>query len=320
MSRSSRQRRYEQQRYEQASQEGTALERAFGFRDPAFTDYIIAKNLGKSRRRTLSHELGQNNHPIVQVAAGSIAMWLAVHRDFYPTDSAQEGYEARQADLRVASKRWADAAAGLRELHRPYHRLTPNISMMEFRLTHARAYLPLAEIIAAGLEEYNLPPDVIQKRHQQTSEALASLGEQALAIPPNCLMNPGRRRRFIAEMACGVVTRFDEAARFVGLPPSFRQFYAAGPRHADMVALSTDPIYPNPRISFSANPSKLPVPGSNFLSVNIERDLTFGVGHSVDETLQTFVNVVRGNDGPTVESLGQLGNALGDRLMVVAEA
>lgn len=310
----------ERARRERLREIGTPLERRHGFRNPNFTEYMTTEEpLSPEALAGYVDSLGQSNHPIVQLAAGSAAFALALHKTPFGNGSAKEGFWIRDAHLQTARRYFMNVIPGLYEISRQHRdtRRGYEAARLEFWAEHSEAYVWAGGIVAAGLEGYELKSGDIGYRRMQTIEALAELAHQTASFPS--LMTNRQQYFAMAEMTCGAAAQLDPEKRYFAAPAPLPQRLTRSRNRAAMVALSAEPYCQIPiQFQIDAIDQDSAEPTASVLRLAMTSDLALDPEHGVDFTLERFIHWAD-SDAPmaTTEaprSLRNLGSALGDQL------
>jgi hypothetical protein len=274
------------------------LERIFGFQDPAFTAYMRTKEENVGRFREIYDDLAKADHPILQYAAGSVAMEMALSRGLHST-SPNGSLADRRVLLENAKTAWEQSIEGFKTLWRAgsYPERRAQRNQMRYRVMHFLAYLPLMDVVASQYASRMLTPDQIAEKRQATNEAVVELSERLFTMPFNTTRDSQTQAGLLGEVACGIIAQF-ESPGYICVPAPLRQdHHPLASKRGDLMALtphSRRKKWPVQVKNNMDNVAEAVKNSKNQVLVDASRDLVLKPGWSLGKTVRGFTEVVNG--------------------------
>lgn len=284
------------------------MEYHYGFQNDTFRAYMLLfrSNGGRDVMENCLDELAGSSNPLLQNAAGSAALELALRRPRKEDEAPpQEQFAERQELLAIAKTQHNEAADGLFEWSKKITDDQPKSLSLEqcgIQALHTSAYVPLMELAAARYVGYYLTPEEIESRQLATRQATMYLSEFLLNTEHTGYGQiAGVGRGLIGEVACGLVGQAGDPAGALVLPSSLRQDNRRQRKlRADFMGIHAEEPYSKTMIQVKYG-HNMTSEESDCLLVQASRDLVLEPGLEVDYTLQSFIDMVQGTASSEIE-------------------
>jgi hypothetical protein len=296
------------------------LEYTFGFQNEAFSEYLFSPT-NITKLKDMMPVLAAADHPIVQDAAGSAAMDYALtSQDFGSTP--QESLKERMYCLGEARVHWLRAMESFPALIRQDHdhKRKMDLSLMQLKMVHRLAYLPVMGTVAARYARQPLPPDEVTDRRQRTISNLVHVAKTVLAIPNHEDLQGRYRHGLLGEMACGAAGLLDENAKYTLLPCSLGRTHRwYEPARATLTASANDVPFDKTMIRIRSRLFRGKIMDEKRVLFDVANDLALGVDRRIDQTVESFVDIASGDGTPSLErSFAAIGQRVTARLDLFA--
>jgi len=307
-----------------SSQPGPSLtdhERVYGFKSRAFYRYM-RKPRGLEASRIILDELAESSHPILLIAAGSLAVSCALRYEHRKDQDPEESFNKRTPYLQEAKNYWLRAL----EIFPGYTRMQKDderkydLVQMQFQTMHRLAYLPMTRTAAALDARYPLLPSESAENQRQTVSKLGHIAEAILLMHGRRpLLRVHERAGIMSEIACGMVGMVDDPAKYIILPSSFRQDnHRLEEWRADLTAIGTEEsAWPRYRTAIQVKSRGV---GDQVLErkrvlVDASLDLVLRPGERPAQTVSSFLEMTQGHATEEVElRFAALGRVMTQRL------
>ncbi|HWY78827.1 MAG TPA: hypothetical protein VNW29_00555 [Candidatus Sulfotelmatobacter sp.] len=253
---SSERRRPDRQQTDQPS----SLERAFGFVDPLFREYISMKSTKYASSRVLtilSSEMSHHTHPLVRYASGWVSAEAGMLRVRQRDRDRERSYSlpGRLSAIEAAKNIWQEVKDDFQEAQQAASSSDTKADYLGFQLRaeQALAYIPSMRLAATLFSGREVPEEIRDILLRETRKNLTALGKNLTDLKGHGKKFLDVRSGVRNEILSGLLLQEEQSPRYVILPASLRQDNnSMGYLRSDLVAVSLESPYPKKLIQVTS--------------------------------------------------------------------
>ncbi len=292
------------------------IERAYGFVDPNFRAYILAKGRHIKTFMDMSESMGESDHPLVRYAAGWAAAEYATYP--HPSDPDQIDLSVRVDALDQAKEHWREAEKTMPALRQTQtsEELIAQVQSIEVRVAQALTYIPIMEVVASSLNGNLLDKEQAKIKCREVKAAALEIGSLAMNLPHGTVVARNAKSGLVSEMVCALLLHTGEPSNHLIIPASFRErngrFHEKRASHSAIMIAQ-----PHNKVSIRTEPGWRPVNevDSKILRFYSREDLSSRPTDNPYNTLDAFIDWKAGRASPaTISRLQVAGRNMVQRL------